>query len=497
MPTYGIPVNEELHIPISWCSIKGSPAANDPSTDGVLLTNIRLATDNIYSTQAGIFFDSSLGMSSSDRTTFPKLDDVTIRTGGIEQEGDVFRDSSGNKELIDLKNRCNFVWSEDSAGNLVPINGIIALNLNRLVDEKGGIFKNGGSQVIGESLCYRTGPATNPCDIPYGGYVSIIDNYYTSNGIGDLNVDILNQNLAHELGHALGAQDLDSSTAIMNLMYWYQHPNSSGMVDNTQIGLVQKDGFWHNGKQIPGSYVVFTIPVSKIISINPWLKFVIVDHFDENNPDPKSDISSIDVNVNTNSSSFTFDINFDTVLSQNDTNNVDYDYWLLVNQDNNTISQNFTRLINSTFRANNITALLDSEGKEAIHIKSIKVDKGNISKFIGTVWNTKDSNSSTNLIPTNISQINLSHLYLNSHPSSFDTSFTNSTEYPIASSITIALNNSSFIDPFIPFSVQAMSIHDGKIIDVVNPRVINITSDHLPLSVMGQFNQRLSNVTAN
>jgi hypothetical protein len=281
------------------------------------------------------------------------------------------------------------------------------------------------------------------------------------------------------------------------LMYWKQQPNISGIVDNTHILPIQKDNFWLNGKNIPGSYIESTIPVKKIIWINPWLKFAIIDNFDENNPDPKSDISSIDLNINTNSSSFIFDINFNTILSQNDTDNLGYDYWLLFNRDSNMFSQNFTELINSTFGANNLTNLLNSEGKDAIHIKSIGIDKGNISKLIGTVWNTKDTNSSTNLIPTNISQINLSHLYLNSHPSSSNTSFADSIEYPISSSITITLNNSSFIDPFIPFSVQAMSIHDGKIIDVINPRMINITSDYLPSNVMGQFNQQLSNVTAN
>ena len=500
VPAYGSSITEELHLQLSPCYIKGSPLANDPNPDEKFREMLN-SVSNYYGDRSEIYFKSALNLPTSDRTTSPKIDDTDVRPVGTEQVGDIYRDAS-NKEGVRTKNICVDKWSQNSEGEAIPINGIITLIANRIVDVSGNILKTGDppSQVIGESNCKKTPPQTT-CRIPYDGNIMVIDPYYTFNGIGGLNRDIEYQYLGHEGGHTLGENDLVSPTS--NLMYLKQHANSLGIVDNINISPTQKDIFWLNGQNIPGAYIVLEIPEEKTIIdpwlkfVNPWLKFVIVDHFDENIPDPKSDISSIDLNVNTNSSSFIFDINFDTVLSQNDTNNIGHDYWLLFNRDNNTFSQNFTKLINSTFGENNLTDILNSEGKEAIHIKSINVDKGNISKLIGTVWNTKDSNSSTNLISTNISQINLSHLYLNSHPSSSNISFEGSTEFPISSSITIALNNSSFIDPFIPFSVQAMSIHDGKIIDVVNPRVINITSDYLPSNVVGQFNQRLSNVTAN
>lgn len=487
--SYGIPVNQELHIYQSWCVVKGSPLANELSTDEKILSIQDSVNDNIYADQAGIVFESAINHPMNDRIDSPKLDDTILRPIGIEEEGDIYRDAPST-EFIALKNKCKGAWSKDSEGNLIPINGIISINLNRYLNDSGHILKDGDSQRIGESLCKMPGGTSN-CKTPFDGWISVIDNYYTFNGIDELNIDILNQNPGHEAGHALGWKG--HSTDSKNLMYWRQVANSSGMVNNTEIALDQKDKFWFEGKQIPGSYIVSTIPVSKIFSISPWVTFALMDYFDEDILDPKADLSSVDLLINTNTSSTTFDITFDSVLTSNDTKNMNYEYWILTDRDENLFNKNFTKLINSTFGTNNLTTLLNTENQKVLNIHSSIDSNNNLSKFNGTMWTAMLNGSFIKPIPIDLSNITLSQMY-NLHTNVSNSSLTSGPDVPVFSSITININNASQFDPLVPFTIQAMSTHEGKIIDVINPSFINITK-YLPSNVSENSNQGSTNQT--
>ncbi|WP_148686379.1 hypothetical protein [Candidatus Nitrosocosmicus hydrocola] len=482
--TYGIPVNQELHIYQSWCVMKGSPLANELSTDEKLLSIQDSVNDNIYTDQAGIVFESAINHPITDRITSPKLDDTIMRPIGIEQEGDIYRDDPST-EFIALKNKCKTDWSVDSDGKLIPINGILSINLNRYLNDSGHILKEGDSQIIGESLCKRVGSNPN-CKIPFDGWVSVIDNYYTSNGMGDLYQDVLNQNPGHEAGHALGFKG--HSPDSKNLMYVQQVANSSGMVNNTEITVEQKEKFWFEGKQIPGSYLISTIPVSKIMYVSPWLTFALMDYFNEDIPDPRSDLSSIDLFINVNTSSITLDITFDSVLTSGATENMNYDYWILTDRGNNLFTKNFTNLINSTFGTNNLTTLLNAENQKILNIHSSIDPNNNQSKFNGTLWAAMVNGSSINPVPINISNITLSQMY-NLHSNISNSSLTSGLDDPIFSSVTININNSSQFNPLVPFTIQALSTHEGKIIDVINPRFIN-TTEYLPSNLLENTNQR-------
>src|SRR4051812_32206458 len=80
-----------LHVPISWCPVRGSPAEASPNlggdteTDAILWRRHERPTDNIYINTAGITFRSAINNAWAT-LDFPRLNDPDT---SLAQQGDM------------------------------------------------------------------------------------------------------------------------------------------------------------------------------------------------------------------------------------------------------------------------------------------------------------------------------------------------------------------------------------------------------------------------
>lgn len=234
-----------VSVPLSLCTLEGSPSSRTPDELQETLTNrIELATETILKPQQ---VQINFTVPSSD---VPVLTDSDTRNGGI---GDVVEhDNITTMESQALVNQCIQAW-ENLAGIAESEIGIMVINIDRFT------YMNGTeNDLLGASACDKNDPESRDClgGDDWRSSVIIIDDCYTAIdktcGEEGWNNDEFDQNMAHELGHALGLVHLVNGTALMN-----ERPavDSRGLVSNFNLSQTEIDSMERNARLVPNSEI--------------------------------------------------------------------------------------------------------------------------------------------------------------------------------------------------------------------------------------------------
>jgi hypothetical protein len=233
-----------LHVPMSWCAVRGSPAASAPNvasegttvadtnTDAVLWRRHERPTDNIFLPQASVSLRSSIN-NSWGALNFPHIDDPDTAVG---QPGDVVATTTRTAELTTLETSCEAAYAAPPLGRAGV--GITAVNVNLWLDG-GGVYR--GQTGLGG--CSWVGPTGSPCNRDF--FIFVADNrwFYPTvpnrniAGFGTPFADPLDITVAHETGHALQLPHRTSSTAVMNPSN--VDNNGDNRVDNASLNATE------------------------------------------------------------------------------------------------------------------------------------------------------------------------------------------------------------------------------------------------------------------
>lgn len=241
-----------IEIPIAWCAVNGSPAADNPNipnpsggfditTEDVLDRRLERINTNIFMVQAGIKFISN-SINNYEKLGYPIIDDQNTTVG---RPGDVIIDRRGMQEYVNTIDECKKAWSDRSGRDVFK--GIPVININLFVYDNGSIR---GTSGIGEC-------AENPLDCgttPHTGSVMIVDNFYTIPGIPSLppthdpctnitwnfwNKDPMDQMLGHENGHTLWLDHYEEDGYLMKVCQQFTGPG--GTIDNIYLNQTEID----------------------------------------------------------------------------------------------------------------------------------------------------------------------------------------------------------------------------------------------------------------
>jgi hypothetical protein len=486
---------DTIRVPLSWCPVTGSEVVSNPNipnpwggvdttTDDVLWRRHERATDYIYIHQAGITFRSAINDALHTSLNFDPISDPdpTLGSpGNLTTDPSHIIGSPPDSEMNKIINLCNESWANRTMTGVV--NGIPVINIRRFVDIAGNIEIN----EIGSSACELKPWPSLEC-VANSGYVIVIDNCYTALGAtcGDpgWNNDRNDQNLAHELGHALG---LGHRNVLNALMAERQQENGDFLagssiyreVSNFELNPTEVSIVRDNARLAPNS----EIDPDNLVVQGDIVRGIRVDKIQDNiDLLPFEDISTLKVTLNKNTSALTIDQElfgiFPNATEQYEQNNVtNINFWTLIDADNST----HTGTNMSNLKTIGVPPI-PFDGVDMVSVALINVtnNENSVSTKVanssglgtsyplvttGKEWIISDNGSLMNPV-TNGSFAELKTMSLEVHYRANSTE-TNITDHmPLFNFVRSTLNNSNnLIQLNKPFAIQYIVETNGKIQD--------------------------------
>jgi hypothetical protein len=387
------------HVPMSWCAVFGSQATNpaigipnnvfgggsDFSLNDKLWRRHERVTEFIYQTPAGISFRSGINNVGMLGLSFPPIADPNSY-GMLGQPGDIRGEdlvvNSGNdfNEFNAAIMDCR-AWWERAASMTGVVNGITAINIRLFVDGSGNVII-----LLGSSGCAKN--AMGICAFPYSGNSVVIDNFYTYPGLPGgqgWNHDPLDQNLGHELGHALSLNHRPVTDPRNALMYNPQQDNDGdGLVDNIRLSnneifnKVRPSALQVSGREID--------PIQQIVQGDTVSSLRSDKVQEEKSLSPFVDISAVRVTLDKKLNKIAFGQELFGVIPNS--TKIPINYWTLADLDNNTQTGASKEALdklgvpNSNFKGSDLIIKAQALGGYTVNGSGWKVSEKNIIQAI-------------------------------------------------------------------------------------------------------------------
>lgn len=456
---------DTIRVPIAWCAVNGTNAAPlpgqqqvgipvepgssnlDTDTDSILWRRHERATDYIYNnnpvSDTGITFRSAINDALHTSLDFPKISDPNLSPG---VPGNLTLVVNHGQEYVQMRHDCKEAWENMSINGSGAVNGIIALNVRRFVNQVGT-----ETDTTGTGACTVS---SGLCSSNYNGRLAVVDNYFMIPGIssGWNNNDPLDQALAHELGHtlSLGHRNWDPN-ALMNTN---QQPNGpGGTVGNIAIYPEEVTRLRESALRVPG---VEIDPDNRIIQ-GDVVRSIKVDEIQEHNLlRPYEDISSVDVSLDKKQNLVTVGLElFGPIPEKNHTTS--RQYWTLIDLDNDKRTGANETLLQG------IGVPLDRfSGADLVILAEADAS--------GNIWKVDEGQMIP--LPPNLVQFDVQTMSVHldtalTRPSSNRTQpHAGIQEIPLQSTINAVLNNTdNLIELDKPFGIQAIVASNGSIVD--------------------------------
>ncbi|MGD1838664.1 MAG: hypothetical protein ACPKPY_11495 [Nitrososphaeraceae archaeon] len=480
-----------IRVPIAWCAVTGSHAANSPNipnpwggsdttTEDVLWRRHERVTENIFLDQAGITFRSALSNPFFNSFTFPIINDPEQ---SVRMIGDLNLFSS--TEASEMINQCLLEWQNITKNKSGIFPGILGINVNLITNSSGEVL-----DIIGFGGCTDNDSDTF-CDSPYDGFFLIIDNRYMIPGLST-NIDVtdtcpppediwnkdpFDQALGHELGHTLGISSHRDISEVLALMNGCQiHEGPMGQVSNINLNDEEVEILRNNAENVPNPQIMellFTSPAEfdkpKVFP-GDIVRSIRVDDIKENERlNSFEDISIVKVTFDKKHNVVAYGIQFLGILPEKiKKSESGLQYWILVDSDNNQFTGgNITTIKNIEIPVNDFTGI-----DLVITMKFIKSQFMNNSNIVGTSWLISDSgNNITENIPVDPK---LQTFTIHGLKSDI---YSDLQKKPLYDTVNVIVNNSkNIIKLNHPFNVQVLVESNGTIVDslskVKNPPLI-------------------------
>lgn len=468
---------DSYRIPVSWCAVHGSAAADNPNipnpeggdadqtTDNVLSRRHERTTDSIYIDDVGLSFRSAINDAVHTTLSFPKIDDPVIESplwkGNLWLYDD--QEDPAMNEINRMLHSCLLSWV-DMTGGTGAVYGIPTININRFINEsRTDIIKD----VIGSSLCTDLAPPDRICETPYDGYVFVIDNYYTAPlATGWKNNDPYDQNLGHEFGHSLVLAHRLSMADPTALMNWKQVTTTSEegkeYVSNIELSPQEKTTVRDNAFRIRG---VETDPEGTVLPADV-LESIEMDEIQETNSSrPFEDISYVRAILDNKNNSTYFMQNLFGYIPEmvKTTNQSNLQYWILVDLDNDTSTGGNQSALDSLGIPST-----DFEGTDLVFL-SEPAGMGNLTNATGAAWRIVNDSSKALTLDNQSARVELRTALLELHYSNTAVDqLSGIAGRPVYDSITAILNDTGDrVEVDKPFSIQAIITSNGTVVDTL------------------------------
>jgi hypothetical protein len=469
---------DSYRIPVSWCAVYGSQAADNPNipnpwggvdrtTDDVLWRRHERATDNIYINDVGITFRSAINDALHTSLDFPKINDPVIESPSWKGNLWLYDDQSDPtmNEINRMLHTCQQSWVNMAKGT-GAVNGIPTINIRQFLNIPG---TNIDTSVLGASMCTDLAPPDGICETPYDGYVFVIDNFYTAPlATGGQNNDPYDQNLGHEFGHSLGLAHRPTTADPTALMNWRQvtttTPLGETYVSNTKLNPQEVTTVRDNVVP-PRIRGVEIDPEAEVLKAQVVESIAIDDVGENQTLLPYQDISYVRAILDSRNNITYFMQNLfgyipETIKSNNQTN---LQYWILVNSDNNTSTGGNETILKSIgvpstmFRGTDLAFLAEPGTTK------------NLANTTGAVWRLSENSPNVQAISPKLARVELRTALLEVHYASNATQALSSIDrLPVYDSVTALINNTEdSIELDKPFSLQAIISSNGTILDTL------------------------------